>query len=76
MGMTHKFTINHQIAEVLREISMRETTYPRRVSEGKLKQKNADYQMGGILAVLKTLQYVKENDAAFRAYQEAKDKAA
>lgn len=68
--MTHK--IGEQIAEVRREIALRKGVYPRQVSAGKMKQKDADYHLSCIESVLKTLQCVQANEAEFRALLETK----
>ena len=48
-------SINQQIEEVEREIRMREQVYPRRVSERKMKQAQADRELSVMRAVLTRL---------------------
>jgi hypothetical protein len=75
--MTHK--LGEQIAEVRREIVMRREVYPRQVSNGKLKQKVADYQLACMGDVLATLLSVQEHQEpirnAVRATKRAKEAA-
>lgn len=49
-----------QIAEVQRELAMREKVFPRWVDEKKMKPENAARCMNAMRAVLRTLQSLKE----------------
>lgn len=49
------FTLTEQIAELKREVAIRENVYPRWVQSGKLKQADADKQIGRMKAALHTL---------------------
>ena len=53
-------TIEEQIAEVERELKLREHVYPRWVGEKKMRQEKADKCMAAMRAVLETLQSIKE----------------
>jgi hypothetical protein len=57
--MPAAISIDDQIAEVGREISLRERVYPRWVGAAKLTPSTADKQMARIRAVLETLKRVK-----------------
>ncbi len=70
-----KVSIIGQIAEVKREIALRQGVYPRRVSEGKMRQGEADLLMERIQAVLATLLFCQENEADIRAFIAAKKAA-
>lgn len=56
-----RFTIDHQIAEVKRELALRSQVYPNLVRNGKMKQAEADLCTGRMQAVLTTLEYMREN---------------
>ena len=49
-----------QIAEVKREIAMRERVYPRFIAAGKLTQAKADFALAAMRAVLDTLTALKD----------------
>lgn len=53
-------TIDDQIRCVKREISQRGHVYPRLVSVGKMKQTDAEREIGTMSAVLATLQRVRD----------------
>jgi len=57
-------SIRTQIDEVERELEQRERVYPRLVSQGKLRQSQADYRMQQMQAVLQTLLKLQEADHA------------
>lgn len=69
-------SIGQQIEEVEREIKQRERVYPRLVSAGKLKSAYADYQVQRMTAVLKTLEWVRDNRDALRSLETVKAKGA
>lgn len=64
--MADEYTIEEQIAEVEREIRLREVVYPRWVAmpKPKLSQAQADKQLGRMRAVLATLERVKAERTA------------
>lgn len=53
--------IHAQIAEVQRELALRRNVYPHMVSQGKMKQGEADLCLDRMTAVLKTLDYMAAN---------------
>jgi hypothetical protein len=61
-----EFSIVAQIAEVEREIAMRYKVYPNWVANAKMKQSEADYYMGRMQAVLKTLQWLQKNESRIK----------
>lgn len=66
--MAGKISIIGQIAEIDREIAMREQVYPRQISEGKLKKEMAEMLMQRIHAVRATLVFCREHEADIRAW--------
>lgn len=44
--MSKEFTVTQKIAELKREIAMRHRVYPNWVSSGRMKQEEADWQIG------------------------------
>lgn len=70
--MAGKISIIGQIAEIDREIAMREKVYPRDVQSGRMKKEQAEMLMERIFAVRATLVFCKENEADIRAYIAAK----
>lgn len=66
--MARKVSIIGQLAEVEREIAMREQVYPRQVSAGKMRQAEAELLMERIHAVRATLIFCREHEADIRAY--------
>lgn len=63
-----KISIIGQIAEIDREITMRERVYPQQVNSGKMKKEEAEMLMERIRAVRDTLVFCKTYDAEIRAY--------
>jgi hypothetical protein len=61
-----KFSIDAQIAEVEREIKMREKVYPRQIGAGKAfrSKAEADMHLDIMKAALESLQWLKENRPA------------
>lgn len=53
-------TLEQQISCVLREIDMRQRTYPRWVKERRMLQSKADYELAAMRAVLTTLQGLQQ----------------
>ncbi len=70
--MAGKISIIGQIAEIDREIAMREKVYPREVQSGRMKKEQAEMLMERIFAIRSTLVFCKENEADIRAYIAAK----
>lgn len=56
-----------QIAEIKREIGLRQRVYPRWIESGKLKRAAADHQMAAISSVLATLEGVQGMMASLEA---------
>lgn len=54
-------TLEEQLAEVRREIGLREFWYPKWVEARRLTQKNADHALAAMRAVERTLQSLVEN---------------
>lgn len=67
-----KVSIIGQIAEIDREIGMRQNLYQKQVSNGKMRQSEADMLMQRIKAVRATLVFCQENEDDIRAYIAAK----
>jgi hypothetical protein len=67
-----KVSIVGQIAEIDREIGMRQNVYQKQVSAGKMRQSEADMLMQRIKAVRATLVFCQENETDIRAYIAAK----
>ena len=59
-------SLAQQIEEIEREIKMRVGVYPRQVSSGKMRQSVADYHMERMKAVLRTLEWLRENEAEIK----------
>lgn len=59
-----------QIAEVKREVAMRQRVYAKQVSAGTLKQEVADRQIARMMAVLATVERVKRLDDALTTMAE------
>lgn len=70
--MVAKISIIGQIAEIEREIRMREQVYQKQVREGRMKGEEAQMLMDRIRAVLATLHFCRENEADIRAHIAAK----
>ncbi|WP_163266515.1 hypothetical protein [Chelativorans alearense] len=71
-----KAPIASQVAEVRRELALRANTYPRLIAAGKMRQAEADLCKARMEAVLATLMFCQEHEAAIRAYMaERRDSA-
>lgn len=70
--MAGKISIVGQIAEIDREIAMRQSVYPHQVSAGKMKQGVADMLMERAFAIRATLMFCKEHEAEIRAWMAEK----
>ena len=56
--------LDHQIAEVKRELAMRSRVFPGLVARGKMRQGEADQHTERLQAVLKTLEWLQLNRSA------------
>lgn len=63
-----KISILGQIAEIDREIAMRERVYPGQVHAGKMKKAEAELLMERIHAIRQTLFFCKDHEADIREY--------
>lgn len=70
--MAGKISIIGQIAEVEREIHMREQVYPKQVREGRMKEAEATMLLDRMRAVLATLHFCRQHKADICAYMTAK----
>lgn len=59
----HQITIDEQIAEVKREIAMRNKVYPKWIEAGSMKKSKADFQILAMEAVLISLQTIAKETA-------------
>ena len=72
-----KFSISQQIEEIEREITLRERVYPNQVRTGAMRQSVADYHMNRIKAAKASLEWLRANETAVRAFvSKQKDAAA
>lgn len=67
-----KISLIGQIAEVDREIAMRQQVYPRQVQSSKMRQAEADLLIERMQAVRASLVFLKENENDIRAMIAAK----
>lgn len=67
-----KIGIIGQIAEIDREIAMRQRVYPNQVRDGKMRQSEADHLMERIYAVRATLAFCSEHETEIRAWMAEK----
>jgi hypothetical protein len=70
--MVVKISIIGQIAEVEREIQMREQVYPKQVREGKMREAEAMMLLDRMRAVLATLHFCRQHKADITAFMAAK----
>jgi len=61
-----KISLSQQIEEVKRELAYRGNVYPRLVSSGKLRKGEADYHVERMQAVLKTLEWLEQNETRIK----------
>lgn len=54
--------LRQQVAELRREIAMRESVYPRWVRDGRMKQQEADHRVAAMKAALETVQRVADGN--------------
>lgn len=62
-----KLSIHAQIEEVQREIELRRKVYPHQVATGKMRESVAALHIQRMEAVLTTLQWLRDNEAAIRS---------
>jgi len=67
--LPRQVTIERQIAEVLREISIRRDVYPKWVRSGRMKQDEAESRVAAMEAVKATLEKVRETEDPERREQ-------
>jgi hypothetical protein len=70
--MMAQISLASQIAEVKREIAMRQQVYPRQVIALKMRQEESEMLIKRMESVLATLEYVQKNEAEFREFAESK----
>lgn len=63
-----KIPLTGQIAEIKRELAMRQNVYPRLVAERKMRQSEADLCINRMEAVLATLMFCQQYEADIRLY--------
>lgn len=73
--LVRKVSLQSQIAEVERELQMREQVYPNLVRTRKMSQERADLYVQHLAAALATLQWLRDNETDVRAYAAAKAEA-
>lgn len=66
--MAGKISIIGQIAEIDREIQMRQRVYPDQVRTGRMKPEEETMLMDRIRAIRATLVFCKDNEADIRAF--------
>ena len=66
--MGAKVSLIGQIAELEREIAMRERVYPQQVAAGKMKQAEAEMLMDRMRSVHETLRFLQRHEKAFREW--------
>lgn len=70
-----KVSLIGQIAEVDREISLRERVYPEQIRRGKMRQAEAELLIGRMRAVRASLSFLQDNEADIRAMVTARKAA-
>jgi hypothetical protein len=58
--MTH--TLDQQLAEIDRELTMRRRLYPEWVASGRMRGQTADSQMSAMAAVRETIRQLRQNE--------------
>lgn len=71
-----KISIGQQIEEVRRELDQRARVYPRLIDMKKLKRTHADYQTARLEAVLRTLEWLRDNQDKIKAMSGDREDAA
>lgn len=72
MSAPKKVPIAGQIAEVRRELALRANVYPGLIARGKLRDTDAELCTRRMEAVLATLMFCQEHEAAIREFIAAK----
>lgn len=67
-----KVSLIGQIAEIDREIALRQRVYPEQIRKGKMRQAEADLLIGRIHAVRDSLTFLKKHEDDIRAMIAAK----
>lgn len=67
-----KVSINAQIEEIDREITLRRQVYPRLVRKREMRESVGDMHIERMEAARTTLQWLRDNEADIRAHIEAK----
>ncbi|WP_422371314.1 hypothetical protein [Hoeflea sp.] len=70
-----KVSLIGQIAEVDREIALRERVYPEQIRRGKMRQAEAEMLIGRMRAVRASLSFLQDNEADIRAMVAARKAA-
>ena len=65
--MAEPVPLQDQIAEVRRELALRDRVYPHMVASGKLSEEEAADHKGRMQGVLKTLLWLQKNEDRIRA---------
>lgn len=65
--MAKRISLDQQIEEVERELAERAKVYPRLMSSGRMRPSVAEFHVARMEAVLRTLKWVKANEAKLRA---------
>lgn len=73
--MTDRVPIIGQVAEVRRELALRQNTYPRLIASGKMRDGEADLCMRRMQAVLATLEWCQRHEAEIRAIMASRREA-
>lgn len=63
-----KFSIQSLVKEAQRELAMRKQVYPRRVGQGKMRGAEADMLIEMLAAIIETLRFCENNEAAIREF--------
>jgi hypothetical protein len=67
-----KHSIGAQIKEAQRELTMRQSVYPGQVGRGKMRQGEADLLMDLQGSIIKSLEWLRDNETDIRAFIAAK----
>lgn len=70
--MAGKISLIGQIAEIDREIALRQQVYPRQVQAGKMKKEAADMLLERAFAIRATLIFCRQHEADIREFIAAK----
>jgi hypothetical protein len=62
-----KVSLDRQIAELRRELAMRQDEYPRQVARRALREGEAEYRIESLTAAIATLEWLRDNRAAVLA---------